>query len=305
MDVSVIFVNYNTHDFLDQCIESVIKCTKGVTYEIIIVDNNSPDRSIDETARKYKNVKLINSKVNKGFGSGCNLGVMNAAGDYVAIINPDIKIDTDVLTRMHAFMNSEKNCGLCGTVLTDEEGKAIYTYNEFPGIFWEFIQALGFGSNYFIDRLNKKMKASGSVKYEVDWLIGAFLFVRKKVYDNVKGFDENFFLYYEDVDIQLRIRDAGYGIYCLTDTSVHHYERSSVRVPESQNIYWYNMNRSKIMYMEKNLSFTKRKVILLMHIIGFISRMMVLLIRPRFRGIKKQQMKLYLQIMKLYINSFF
>lgn len=305
MDVSVIIVNFNTHEHLKKCIKSIIEFSVKIEYEIIVVDNNSSEKGIEDVAKIFPQVKVIYNKDNSGFGSGCNIGVKNSKGKYCVFVNPDIIFTSDTLTRLTDFMNEDSKCGVCGGILRNESGEMIYTYNYFPGFFWEFIQALGFGTNYLIGKLNSKLNLSENYKYEVDWLIGAFLFIRRSVFESVKGFDEDFFLYYEDVDIQLRVKNSGYRIYCVKDADFMHYERSSVRSLEGENTYYYHLNKSKIIYMEKHFNFLKRKSIYLMHITGTVLRMLTLYIRPKFHDKRNQKFKQYKVILNLYLTSFF
>ncbi|MBV6479464.1 MAG: N-acetylglucosaminyl-diphospho-decaprenol L-rhamnosyltransferase [Ignavibacteria bacterium] len=303
MDVSIIIVNYNTLSHIKKCIKSIIDFSELLKIEIIIVDNASVEKGIKELGGLFPEVKIIYNDNNNGFGSGCNIGVKQSSGKYCLIVNPDIEFRSNILKGMVDYMERDKECGAIGVVLEDESGNMIYTYNKFPGYFWEYIQAIGFGSNLIIKRLNKKLLNSKNEAVEVDWLIGAFILIKRSIYEKINGFDENFFLYYEDVDIQLRIKKAGYKIKCLKDYRVMHFERSSVRSYEGENLYFYHMNKSKILYMQKNFNSFKRIVITIMHITGIFFRIIFLYLRPKFFGKREQKFNQYKGMLNLYINS--
>jgi len=303
MDVSVIIVNYNTHDFLEECLNSIIRFTKNIEYEIIVVDNNSTDRTIEKFNNYFTKTKFVFNTENRGFGAGSNLGIKNSNGKYCAFVNPDIVFTGNSLGKFYEFMEMHTDAGACGGVLTNYKGDIIYTYNKFPGYFWEFLQSMGTGSEYIIDKLNNKIRNNENLYFEVDWLIGAFMFIRKDIIDKLNGFDENFFLYYEDVDIQKRIKDSGYRIFCLKNVEIKHAEQSSVKSIEGENVYFYHMCRSKIIYMKKHFNFLKRKSITIMQITGVYMRILTLKFRDKFEGKKEQKYTQYRKMLELYFGG--
>lgn len=303
MDVSVIIVNYNTHDFLEDCLRSITEFTKDIEYEIIVVDNNSTIKGIDKIGDKFGSVKFLFNKENNGFGAGCNIGIKNASGKYCAFVNPDIVFTENCLSKFYEYMEINTDTGACGGRLVNNENKTIYTFNYFPGYLWEILQATGKGSDNAIAKLNKKLLSSEKEYYEVDWLIGAFMFIRKEIIDKLKGFDEMFFLYYEDVDIQFRIKELGFKIVCLKNIQIKHHERSSIKTSQDENVYHIHMHKSKILYMKKHFNFFKRNIITFMHITGILMRMILLPVRDRFSGNKEQKSYQYKKMLALYFNS--
>ena len=170
MLISIIIINYNTTDYLLSCLNSIIKETKDVEYEIIVVDNNSPDRKIEEFPQLYPTVNFQFRKVNYGFGDGCDYGVKISKGDYLYFMNPDIILKNNCLLFFLNYLVNHPDVAICSGILTDNIDNPIYTYNKFPGIYWETTEALlGNGENK-INKLIKERKLDTNTEpFEVDW----------------------------------------------------------------------------------------------------------------------------------------
>jgi len=306
MDISIIIVNYNTASHLEECLNSIYQNTNNVSFEIIVVDNFSSENEIRTFPSRYPETKFIFLNENKGFGTGCNTGAKVARGKYFLFVNPDIIFLNNILTDLFRFMETNENVTVCSGVLTNLNGEEIYTYNYFPGVKWEFTEAIGRGSHKKILSLMQlpSIINKSSEPLDVDWLIGAFLFFRTDTFKKLKGFDERFFLYYEDVDIQKRAKNIGYKINLLPDKRICHVERSSVKSFEGENLYYFHMTRSKLIYYYTHANILKRSVIRLMLIIGLFFRIVNLPLRRKFKGKKLQKFYQYQMIMKLYISNY-
>jgi GT2 family glycosyltransferase len=303
MKVSVIIVNYNTEDHLKECLKSIIYFTKNIQYEIVVVDNNSGNRNIERFPQLFPQVKFYFRNINDGFGAGCNFGAKRASGKYFIFVNPDIVLDSNCIFLLFDFMEKNKNVGACTPLLKDFNGELTYIYNNFPGINWEIKEATGIGAGVKISKLLAGIKTGSKVSIEVDWVTGAFLMIRSKLFHQVNGYDEDFFLYYEDTDLQYRIRKLGYKIMCLPSTEVKHFINSSIRSTEGENVFFFNINRSKLIYMYKHFNFLKRNIIRCMHITGIIIRMVILPFREKFKGKKNQKVLQYKRMLLLYFSS--
>lgn len=306
MDLSVIIVNYNTSENLDNCLSSIYRFTNEISFEIIVVDNNSTERDIENIKNQYKEAKFIFLKENNGFGAGCNVGTNIAVGDYLVFINPDILFIDNALMKVYQFMAKNSSVGVSTGILKDREGECVYTYNNFPGLSWEFTEAVGRGSNRKIEKLLRHpyIINKQDIPIYTDWVVGAFMFIKRDIFEKIKGFDETFFLYYEDVDIQKRIKELGYKIVVLPSISVIHSERSSVRSFEGENIYYFHMTRSRLIYYYKNTNFLFVIIIRLMHILGLLFRISILVPRRTFKGKKWKKLFQYKFMMKLFLLSY-
>ena len=203
MELSIIIVNYNGQLFLKNCFESIKNCLKNVAYEIIIIDNNSSDDSCNFIKENFKNVILIESKINLGFGKGNNEAVKRASGKHLLLLNNDTILLND-LSPILSFINKEKNIGAIGINMLNSNKNYIQAAGNFPNFFNLFWMKLAFNINSDFKTGNFKQDF-----YNVDWLTGSFLFIPKFVYDEVGGFDEDYFLYVEDVDFSKRIANLG------------------------------------------------------------------------------------------------
>lgn len=217
MELSIIIVNYNGKLFLKDCLESISNCLKSVVYEIIIIDNNSSDDSCNYIKEKHKDVTLIESMTNLGFGKGNNEAVKRASGKHLLLLNNDTILLND-LSPLISFINKEKNTGAIGINMLNSDKKYLQAAGKFPDFLNLFWMKLAFKINTDFIKGNFKKEY-----YEVDWLTGSFLLIPKKVYDEVGGFDEDYFLYVEDVDLCKRIADIGYKRVFVSTLSYIHF----------------------------------------------------------------------------------
>jgi len=303
-DLSIIIVNYNTSEFLKRCLDSIIKYTKNISFEIIVVDNNSTDRTIEEFPKLYESVKFIFNKENKGFGAGCNTGVNYAFGKYVAFINPDIELINNSLYEFFEYLEKNQDTGLCSGVLIDDNLVPQYCFNNFPGIKWEFQEAFGFMRDKTVNKLlsHNYIKNNTRKEFEVDWFHGACIVMKKNLFVAIEGFDENIFLYYEDVDICQKVKKLDLKIICLPYVRIKHYTRSSVRSGNGMRIYYYYMHINKLYYNKKYLSFSKRIIIRILYVLGSVVKILLLPFRGQFRGERYNKINHYLIIIKVHLN---
>ena len=210
IDVSVIYVNYNSTQSLLESIKSVNENTKNCKYEIIVVDNNS-DENLEKLEKE--NIFLIKNKTNFGFAKACNIGAKNSRGKYLLFLNPDTILKGNCLYAMKDFLEKNKNAGACGCITIEgDRGNLKGGSRKFHTIFTEIIERLNLGEKFL----------NYSKTGEVDALIGACIMVSKKIFNEIEGFDENFFLYYEDIDLCKKIKNKGYKIYLLDTCTLYH-----------------------------------------------------------------------------------
>jgi GT2 family glycosyltransferase len=276
IQVSVIIVNYNTSFYLKKCLESIFEHTKGLKYEIIVVDNNSPDRIIENFKNDFPAVNFYLRDVNDGFGAGCNYGAQISKGKYLTFVNPDIIFSNNALKKFYDYMEINNSVGLCSGLLENNSGSLMYSYNYFPDLIWEFKEAFRFRYQNTIQLLLTNTNIINNKEFEIDWALGALLFVRKAAFDSVMGFDETFFLYYEDDDFQLRLKKEGYKIVCLPYVRMKHSGASSIQNPDGHKIYDYHFNKSRMLYLHKHFGFYKRNLIRLFFILSNILRILYL-----------------------------
>ena len=239
MDVSVVIVSFNAASYLKECLDSIIRFTKNVSYEIIVVDNASTDDSVEVAKSFGKNVQVVVNKDNRGFGVGVNVGLKRAAGKFILVLNPDIKFLEDSISKMMAYMGQHPDVGLAGCQFLDGEDKMLPNGGYFPTLtrlfFWTFfLDDLPVLSKLLDPYHPSANRYPLSVDRYVDWVTGGFMFVRKEMVEKADNFDENIFMYGEEVEWQYRIRmcglpagKQGWKIGYTATTKVIHYERKS------------------------------------------------------------------------------
>ncbi|MBI9041779.1 glycosyltransferase family 2 protein [Lutibacter sp.] len=228
MDISVVIVNYNVRYFLEQCILSIIDATKNLSVEVIVVDNNSTDESVSFLQKNYPNIILIVNKENVGFSKANNQGVAISKGEYVLILNPDTVVAEDTLETVFNFAKTNQNIGILGTKLIDGSGCFLpESKRGIPTPSASFNKLFGISNKqtgkYYATHLMEN--ESGVVAV----LVGAFMFLKKSIYNEVKGFDEDYFMYGEDIDLCFKVLNKGYQNYYFAETQIIHYKGESTK----------------------------------------------------------------------------
>ncbi len=299
---SIIIINYNTQNYLRKCLDSINNFTHNLEYEVIVVDNNSSDRSIEFLLTDYPKINFLFRDVNDGFGAGCNFGARHATGKYFLFINPDVILLDNVVYELFKLMESDPCIAVVSPIYIEDDNNVIYTYNNFPGFVWEFSEAFG---NIFSDLLFKlfpRQKLNLKEPFEVNWVMGSFMFIKAEIFKLIQGFDENFFLYYEDIDLQFRIKKLGYKINYYPNALVKHIKRGSVRSYSGENLYYYHMTRSNLIYMYKHFGFVKRNLIRIFHLLGIMIRFLTLPLRSTYTFKKKQKLFQYITKLKQFLS---
>ena len=235
MDISIIIVNYNTAHFLEACIDSILD-QKNADYEIIVVDNGSTDNSFEVLAEYEEKITLIKNNENLGFGKANNIGAKVAKGNYLFLLNQDTEFTSDQdLKKITDFVKTNKQYGLVSTHITEmktkRETKPRISY---PGekIVRETITGL---------------------PGDIAWVLGAVMILPKEVYAQINGFDEDFFLYGEDIDICLRVRKAGYAIGYFSEVEILHFG-GSTEIHSGQYARTQRKQKALVLFYQKHYS---------------------------------------------------
>lgn len=217
--ISIIILSYNTKNLLKECLNSIYKYFPTFTFEIIVVDNASTDGSYEMLKKDFKDIKLIKSEINLGFAKGINLGCRNAKGEYFLFLNSDITIYNSLSLEIIKFMQKNEYVSIAGGQLLDGNGNPQRSYGKFytlPVVFKMLIH----GDKGEISTKNSIIK-------KVDWVSGGFMAVKREVFLKLKGFDENFFMYMEDVELCYRASIAGFDTYFFPESKLTHLNQGS------------------------------------------------------------------------------
>lgn len=234
MTFSVIIINYRTYLLTKSCLTSLLSLKSKDRFEIVLVDNASNDGSIEALDEIFGDkIKIIKCKENLGFSGGNNLGSKKAQGEYLLFLNSDTEVSEDIFNSAKNIFKSDKKIGIISPLLLDKYGnEQKNSFGSFPNL-----------KNLIINKsfINKNNK--------IQWLSGCALFISKKIFYELKGFDEKFFLYFEDVDICKRASDIGYRCHLDKNTNITHLSGQSLNKNRKRKLIYY---KSQNYYFKKH-----------------------------------------------------
>lgn len=231
MQLSVIILNYNVRYFLEQCVLSVEKAIQHLDAEIIVIDNNSSDDSCTMMQERFPHIKLIQNRENSGFPKGNNIAVREAQGEYLCILNPDTVVAEDTFEKVLAFAEKQTDLGIVGCKLVDGTGNFLpeskrgiptpwVAFTKIFGLYKLFPNSSLF-NKYYAQHLGENQTG------KVDILVGAFMVLKRELYTELGGFDENCFMYADDIDLSYRALLLKKDNYYFSETTVIHYKGES------------------------------------------------------------------------------
>ena len=275
MKLSVIIVNYNVKYFLELCLHSVSKAAEGIDAEIIVVDNNSKDDSCAMVRVKYPSVILIENKDNRGFSRANNQAVAIAKGEYILFLNPDTVMPEDFFSKTLAYLDAHPKAGALGPKLIDGKGQfAPDAKKSLPSLSVAFFKTTGINKLFPKSPYFNKYYAVHIGEDEiapVEVLSGCCMMVRKSVLKEIGGaFDEDYFMYCEDVDLSYRITKAGYENIYYPEVNLIHYKGESTR--KMTFTYVRIFNEALIKFVKKHYSKKQATMYLLFANVGIIMR---------------------------------
>jgi GT2 family glycosyltransferase len=314
MDVSIIIVNYNTKELLRDSIISIMKNTLNINYEIIVVDNNSSDGSVQMVENEFPSVVLIASEKNGGFAYANNLGVAKAKGKYIFLLNSDTIILNDAISKMFNFMEENKEIGILGPKLLNADLTDQTSVFGFPTIFKEVASIFEFKKLLKNKIIKKVVLAMSKIvlpsdvgqymrNYDKDRkpevvqvLVGAAMLIREEVIDAIGGLDENYFMYYEEIDYCLQAYKQGWKcVFYPYAEIIHLIGQSSKKVSEFSFITRYV---SMLKYFRKNHGESKENIVRTILILGLKYRILRDYILFKF-----ERNKDYIDVSKIYRNT--
>lgn len=244
VDVSVIIVNYNVKHFAEQCLHSVKTATGELSIEVFLVDNGSTDGSVEYLKNRFPSVEIIVNDENLGFGRANNLALSRAKGRYLLILNPDTILGEDTIKQLVNYLDANPRAGAVGPkILTREGSFDISSKRGLPTPWVAFCRLSGLAKLFPGSRTFGRydlLYLDPDQPAEVDSLVGSCMMVRDEAYRQVGGFDEDYFMYGEDIDWCYRIKQAGWQVHYAPVTTIVHFRGESVRRS--------NLNRERAFY---------------------------------------------------------
>ena len=251
MQISIIIVNWNTRELLVDCIESIYASPPEGEFDIWIVDNYSSDGSPAMIRESYPDVNFIENDENVGFGKANNQALRKSQGDYVLLLNPDTVVKTNAISELINFLDNNPDAGIAGARLINPDGTLQISAFPFPTLFREFwrmfyLDSVVYLSNYPMKNWNKDQAR------EVDTLLGACMLIRREAINQFGLFDEEYFIYSEEVDLCTRLKEAGWRLYWVPGAVVIHFAGKSIQqVSEEMFLRLYE---GKVLYFRKHHS---------------------------------------------------
>lgn len=282
--ISVIIVNYNVREYLANCLASLRASQVQGTVEIIVVDNNSFDGSIDMVQSEFPEVRIVNNTANLGFAKAVNRGFENCSGQYVLILNPDTIVQEDSLAVLTAYMDEHPEVAISGPKILNADGTLqLSCKRSFPAPGIALPKILGFSKLFprspWAGRYNLTYLDPDLI-HKVDAISGSCMFIRRKTFEEIGLFDEKFFMFGEDLDFCYRAIKAGGEVHYVPITQIVHYKGESVKVAPFDSLKWFHeaMNLFVDKHFSKTASFLTRMAlrigIFLRHFSTFVSSSM-------------------------------
>jgi len=263
ISLSIIILSYNTKDLTIKCIESIIRQYKKELergeFEIILVDNASTDGSVREIQKsKFKSqndkskLKIVQNERNLGFAKGCNIGARESKGKYILFLNSDTEVLDRGFLKMVEFLDKNPKVGILGGRLLNIDGSPQPSCGKFYTLFNLFLMLVG-AERIGLLRYNPK-----EIK-KVDWVSGGYMMVRKSLFEKLKGFDEHFFMYVEDMELCYRVKDLGFLTYFYPNVKVFHKKLGSSKKEFAiiniykGILYFYSKHKNRLEYLVARL----------------------------------------------------
>ncbi len=252
----IIIVNWNTGRALLECLQSIAEGVQGLAISrVVVVDNASRDDSVALARTAPLPIEFLLNDVNRGFAAACNQGASGSRADYLLFLNPDTRLGTDTLAATLAFMEAEPqhDAGICGIRLVSDDGVPTTSAARFPSPLVLFGEATGLARWWpSVFPRHLLTAAECDTTRDVDQVIGAYFLMRRPLFDALAGFDERFFVYFEEVDLSLRARQAGYrSVFFAGATAYHRGGLSSDQVKAAR--LYYSL-RGRLLYAWKHFS---------------------------------------------------
>ena len=292
-DISIIIVNYKVKEYIIPCIESIYKHTsKSLRYEILVIDNNSNDGSIDAIKSQFSDVKIYENTENIGFSKAVNQGAETAIGKYIFILNPDTKLIEDSISILFTFLEKHETVAVAGPTLVTESGIKQQSYWKEPTLINTIL------SIYHLDFLNYKKNYRNEIGDKtilVDAISGGAFFVQRDVFQNLNGYHPNLF-WMEDIDFCTKVRKLDNKIIYYPETKIIHYGGKSAE--KNLHIAISNQLLSKIKYFKLHHSGIETIILTVAILfIALIKSILFLIVFPLGSNYRKKMIG-YLSVIK-------
>jgi GT2 family glycosyltransferase len=296
MELSVIVVTYNNLDTINQCLESIRRYIRGLSFEVILIDNCSTDGTYDAVVREYPWVESYQSATNEGFAAANNRGICESEGRFILLLNPDAFLVSYGIDHALDFMENSADTAILGGKIIYPNGEMQTSNNAFPSLFTEVLHMIGISritrnsrlravwGRYLGRFLGRSVNEYLRVYWDsdrvraVDWVSGASMLVRREAVEDVGLLDDHFFMYYEDADWCLRMTQKGWKVVYSPDMTVVHQVGGEAR--RSHPLAELERNRSRLYYYNKHFPIFHRVILRILLIGSILMQMLCSLLSP-------------------------
>jgi GT2 family glycosyltransferase len=287
MNVLVSLVNYNSHEPILNCLKDIFAQQTEHKFKVVVFDNNSPDKSADEIKKEFPKIHLVKHEKNLGFGKAHNLVakqiVANEIGDFDAmlLVNPDTRFGEHTFDQLFKFLEDQKKVGIVSGKIVKSDGSLDSNGGNFPFglslISWLFnLESFGLKSNF-----HRSDKSYYETSREVDWVGGTFMLIRREVIETIGLFDDDYFMYFEDVDFCIRVKKAGFSIKINPKVAIMHLSGASSENP--RYFQWSNEYKNLLLFYKKNVGGLSGLLVKMLVYISIVLRIVTFGILCRFK----------------------
>jgi len=253
VDLSIVIVTFNSESFLRDCLTSISSQRTSFPFRVIVVDNASVDNSIALVEKKFPDVHIIYNRENKGFAVANNQGIRCSVGKAVLLLNSDTVLQANALESMFRFLKEHDDVGALGPKMLNSDGTIQRTGVTFPSIWNILVESLFFDSLFPHSKKfgrHRRVYEDPNQVYEVDYLQGSCLLVRRRALEDVGFFDEDYFMFFEETDLCLRMRMQGWKVMYVPEAAVTHFGGSGLGYYDGRRIVQYHL--SFLLFIKKH-----------------------------------------------------
>ena len=267
--VSIIIPHYNGEDLLYNCIDSIYKNISIKEFELIVVDNASTDDSINRIKSSFESVKIISSNSNLGYSGGCNLGATHASGKYLLFLNNDTEHSSEWIEKLVHFLDSNSNIAAVQPKILNIHNKKLFDYAGGAGGFLDKF-CFGFVKGRIFHTLEEDHGQYNNPS-RIFWASGAAFMIRSNVFKELKGFDEIYFSYMEEIDFCWRVQSLGHEVWSFPSSYIYHHGPYKNFRKSSINSYYLNHRNSWILFLKNSYNFNYGLSIVLKLLLDWIA----------------------------------
>ena len=286
-DLTISIVSYNSLNFLRDCLNSILENPPSLKYEIIVVDNASTDGSHELVQKNFPQVKLLHNSKNTGFAAANNKAISKTNSKYILLINSDCKVHKNSLDNLVNFMEKNKKAGTAGPKIINSDGSVQLSCRKFPSIFNAAFHTIliNIVPNNPFSRKYKLADANRDTPFEVDWVSGSAMIIRRKALEDTGTIDERYFMYVEDLDLCYRMWQKNWKVYYYPCASILHHIGGSSGNGELKACF--RMQRSVFYFFWKNYKKSWKVLLIPLLIIVLAFRVFITFFKQCFRCFKK------------------